>query len=347
MIALTTTPGDTLHRAFFLIAVNVTALWRHNMTDLRNYILTHSLGSPLQAAAGEAILALSAAAAQIATLIREPDSAADFAAAQGSANADGDTQKALDVICDEIVASALAAAGVATYLSEEREEPVPMNEDGLVIVACDPLDGSSNIDTNLSIGTIFSLLPAAAGPLQPGRNQLASGFFVYGPQTTLLLTMGEGVHAFQMDASGVFHLLDWAVSIPAQTSEFAINAANTRFWHAPAAAYVADCIAGAEGPRGRDFNMRWLGSLVADSWRIFRRGGVFIYPGDRRAGYSEGRLRLIYEAAPVAFLVEQAGGRATDGTNAIMDVVPDFLHQRVPFMFGSGTEIDEIIRHHS
>lgn len=255
-------------------------------------------------------------------------------------------KKKLDVICDEIVVAALATAAVATYLSEERDDPMPMDEGGLVIVACDPLDGSSNIDTNLSIGTIFSLLPAAAGPLQSGRNQLASGFFVYGPQTTLLLTMGEGVHAFQMDSSGVFHLLDWTVAIPAQTSEFAINAANARFWHAPASAYIADCIAGATGPRGRDFNMRWLGSLVADSWRIFRRGGVFLYPGDQREGYGEGRLRLVYEAAPVAFLVEQAGGSATNGTDAIMEIVPDRLHQRVPFFFGSASEIDEINRHH-
>jgi fructose-1,6-bisphosphatase I len=325
----------------------MTVIWQHKMTDLRTYISDRSSAAALQTATGEAILALAGAAARIATVIREPDASADFAAARGSANADGDIQKALDVICDEIVAAALSAAGVATYLSEEREDPVPMNDDGLVIVACDPLDGSSNIDTNLSIGTIFSLLPAAAGPLQPGRNQLASGFFVYGPQTTLLLTMGQGVHAFQMDSSGVFHLLDWAVSIPAQTSEFAINAANSRFWHAPAAAYVADCVAGADGPRGRDFNMRWLGSLVADSWRIFRRGGVFLYPGDRRTGYSEGRLRLVYEAAPVAFLVEQAGGSATNGAGAVMDIIPGHLHQRVPFLFGSCTEIDEIVRHHS
>ena len=169
----------------------MTVIWQHKMTDLRTYISDRSSAAALQTATGEAILALAGAAARIATVIREPDASADFAAARGSANADGDIQKALDVICDEIVAAALSAAGVATYLSEEREDPVPMNDDGLVIVACDPLDGSSNIDTNLSIGTIFSLLPAAAGPLQPGRNQLASGFFVYGPQTTLLLTNGQ------------------------------------------------------------------------------------------------------------------------------------------------------------
>ncbi len=317
------------------------------MTDLSSFISDQSFKTALQLAAGDSILALAAAAARISSMIREPAASLNFAAAQGDTNADGDTQKALDLICDEIVAAGLSSASVATYLSEERAVPVPINDDGMVIVACDPLDGSSNIDTNLSIGTIFSVLPAAAGPLQSGRNQLASGFFVYGPQTTLLLTMGKGVHAFQMDSSGVFHLLNWVVTIPLKTSEFAINAANARFWHAPAAAYVADCVAGAAGPRARDFNMRWAGSLVADSWRIFRRGGVFLYPGDRRPGYNEGRLRLVYEAAPVAFLVEQAGGSATNGTCAIMDIVPDQLHQRVPFLFGSGNEIDEVVRHHS
>ncbi len=326
----------------------MTVIRQHKMTDLSTFISGQSSSkATLPGAAGEAIMALARAAATISSLIREPDAAADFSAAQGSTNADGDTQKALDVICDDIVAAALATAGVAAYLSEERVDPVPLADEGLVIVACDPLDGSSNIDTNLSIGTIFSILPATEGPLQPGRSQLASGFFVYGPQTTLLLTLGEGVHAFQMGASGVFHQLDWVVSIATETSEFAINAANSRFWDAPAAAYVADCVAGADGPRGRDFNMRWLGSLVADSWRIFRRGGVFLYPGDRRAGYEQGRLRLVYEAAPVAFLVEQAGGRATDGTRAIMDIVPDHLHQRVPFFFGSCNEIDEMVRHYS
>ena len=317
------------------------------MTDLSTFFSSQFSKTALQTASEEAVLALADAAARISLMIREPDPSEDFANARGNANADGDTQKALDLICDEIFAAALSAVGVATYLSEERTHPVPMNDDGLVIVACDPLDGSSNIDTNLSIGTIFSLLPAELGPLQPGRNQLASGFFIYGPQTTLLLTVGQGVHAFQMDSSGVFHLLNWTVNIPAQTSEFAINAANARFWHAPAAAYVANCVAGVDGPRGRDFNMRWLGSLVADSWRIFRRGGVFLYPGDCRTGYSDGRLRLVYEAAPVAFLVEQAGGSATNGRSAIMDIIPDQLHQRVPFLFGSDAEIDEIIRHHS
>ena len=317
------------------------------MTDLTTFFSGQSSKAALEIASEKAVLALAGAAARISSIIRDPNLSEDFATARNSTNADGDKQKALDLICDEIFAAALSAAGVATYLSEEREDPVPMNDDGLVIVACDPLDGSSNIDTNLSIGTIFSLLPAAAGPLQPGRNQLAAGFFVYGPQTTLLLTMGQGVHAFQMDSSGVFHLLNWTVNIPEQTSEFAINAANARFWHEPAATYVADCVAGVDGPRRRDFNMRWLGSLVADSWRIFRRGGVFLYPGDRRTGYNEGRLRLVYEAAPVAFLVEQAGGSATNGVGAVMDIIPGHLHQRVPFLFGSCTEIDELVRHHS
>ena len=209
-------------------------------------------------------------------MIREPDASADFAAARGSANADGDIQKALDVICDEIVAAALSAAGVATYLSEEREDPVPMNDDGLVIVACDPLDGSSNIDTNLSIGTIFPCCLQRRGCPSSGRNQLASGFFVYGPQTTLLLTMGQGVYAFQMDSSGVFHLLDWAVSIPAQTSNLPSMRPIPGFGIRQPLPMLPIVSLARMGRVGVISAMRWLGSLVADSWRIFRRGGVFL-----------------------------------------------------------------------
>jgi fructose-1,6-bisphosphatase I len=316
------------------------------MSNLANFLNDHKSNSPLHGAAVDAILALASAVTEISHLIRDPAASAQFGAVRGSANADGDSQKALDVICDELVTAALSKADVAIYLSEEQDDPVPLVADGAVIVACDPLDGSSNIDTNISIGTIFSILPSAGGILQPGRNQLASGFFVYGPQTTLLMTMGNGVHAFQLDASGVFQHLDWAVTIPAETSEYAINASNARFWQAPVASYIADCIAGTDGPHGRKFNMRWVGSLVADGWRIFRRGGVFLYPGDARDGYAEGRLRLVYEAAPVAFLVEQAGGKATTGSAAILDVVPERLHQRISLVFGSASEVDTIIGYH-
>ena len=317
------------------------------MPDLADFLNADATLDPLDKASANAILALAEAAATIAGLIRDPKPSSGFGVARDSANADGDTQKALDVVCDDLVSAALARAGVAVYLSEEQDEPVSLAADGKVIVACDPLDGSSNIDTNISIGTIFSILPAAGGTLQAGRNQLASGFFVYGPQTTMLLTTGEGVHAFQMDESGRFQQLDWDVKIAPETGEFAINASNSRHWFKAVSAYITDCLSGKDGPRGRNFNMRWVGSLVADSWRIFRRGGVFLYPGDARNGYGDGRLRLIYEAAPVALLVEQAGGRAITGDMDILDVKPESLHQRVPLIFGSSNEVDVIATYHS
>jgi fructose-1,6-bisphosphatase I len=317
------------------------------MPDLADFLNADATLDPLDKASANAILALAEAAATIAGLIRDPKASSGFGVARDSANADGDTQKALDVVCDDLVSAALAKAGVTVYLSEEQDEPVSLAADGKVIVACDPLDGSSNIDTNISIGTIFSILPAAGGTLQAGRNQLASGFFVYGPQTTMLLTTGEGVHAFQMDESGRFQRLDWDVKIAPETDEFAINASNSRHWFKAVSAYITDCLSGKDGPRGRNFNMRWVGSLVADSWRIFRRGGVFLYPGDARDGYGDGRLRLIYEAAPVALLVEQAGGRAITGDMDILDVKPESLHQRVPLIFGSSNEVDVIATYHS
>ena len=317
------------------------------MSDLADFLNADITPDPLDKASTDAILALADAAAAIAGLIRDPKASSGFGVARDSANADGDTQKALDVVCDDLVSAALAKAGVAVYLSEEQDEPVSLAADGKVIVACDPLDGSSNIDTNISIGTIFSILPAAGGTLQAGRNQLASGFFVYGPQTTMLLTRGDGVHAFQMDDSGRFQRLDWDVRIAPETGEFAINASNSRHWFKAVSAYITDCLSGKDGPRGRNFNMRWVGSLVADSWRIFRRGGVFLYPGDARDGYGDGRLRLIYEAAPVALLVEKAGGRAITGDMDILDVQPESLHQRVPLIFGSSNEVDVIATYHS
>ena len=222
-----------------------------------------------------AVAALAAVAADLSATIRRADATAQLGAVRGSANADGDDQKKLDVLADEMIASALAnCAGVAAYLSEERDSAMGLDDGGDVIVASDPLDGSSNIDTNVSIGTIFSILPAVGGHLQPGRNQLASGIFVYGPQTTLLVTFGDGVFAFQLAEDREFYDMGWQVQIPPETSEFAINASNSRHWRAPVSRYVADCLAGVDGPRQRNFNMRWVGSLVADGWRIFRRGGI-------------------------------------------------------------------------
>ena len=295
-----------------------------------------------------AVAALATVAAELSTLIRHAESTAQLGAVRGSANADGDDQKKLDVLADEMIASALAkCAGVAAYLSEERDSAMGLDDGGDVIVASDPLDGSSNIDTNVSIGTIFSILPAAGGYLQLGSNQLASGIFVYGPQTTLLVTFGDGVFAFQLAEDREFYDMGWQVQIPPETSEFAINASNRRHWMTPVSRYINDCLAGDAGPRQRDFNMRWVGSLVADSWRIFRRGGIFLYPADARKGYEMGRLRLVYEASPMAMLVSQAMGRASDGQQDILDITPTSLHQRVPLVFGSANEVDEFMRYGS
>ena len=301
-----------------------------------------------QPAVAASVRALAGVAVELSATIARPDSTAQLGAVRGSANADGDDQKKLDVLADEMIATALAAVDhVAAYLSEERDAAIQLHDGGDVIVASDPLDGSSNIDTNVSIGTIFSILPASGGSLQPGRNQLASGIFVYGPQTTLLVTCGDGVFAFQLGTDGQFHDMGWQVRMPAETSEFAINVSNSRHWAAPVSRYIADCLAGSAGPRQRNFNMRWVGSLVADGWRIFRRGGIFLYPADARDGYHNGRLRLVYEASPMAFLVTQAGGRASDGRQDILDIVPDALHQRVPLVFGSANEVDEFVKYGS
>ena len=290
-----------------------------------------------------AVLGIAAAAVEIADEIRLPGVALDEAA--GAVNSDGDTQKKLDVIADELVLDAVSRAGVAAYLSEERDDAIALDPQGQVIVACDPLDGSSNIGVNLSVGTIFSVLPAGQGHLLSGRSQLAAGYVVYGPQTTMLITVGHGTASFRMDQDGVFQLVEEMVRIPESTSEFAINMSNRRHWSPAIRHYVEGCLAGEDGDRGRNFNMRWVASLVADGWRIFTRGGVFLYPADQRKGYEDGRLRFVYEAAPVAFLVEQAGGICTTGKGPVMDVVPAHLHQRVPLIFGSADEVQVILDH--
>lgn len=263
-------------------------------------------------------------------------------------NADGDSQKTLDVWTNTTLIDALRTAGVRAVASEEEEQPVEIDPQAPLLVAFDPLDGSSNIDTNVSVGTIFSILPAKDEPmfglLQPGRLQVAAGYLIYGPQTALMLTLGEGSMAFTLDpALGEFVLTAPRLSISRTSSEYAINAANHRHWPSPVRVYVEERLAGSSGPRGADSNMRWIGSLVADCQRVLVRGGVFLYPSDSRAGYGQGRLRLLYEANPIAFLVEQAGGKAIDGASRILDLVPQTPHQRCPLIFGSRDEIDLIL----
>jgi fructose-1,6-bisphosphatase I len=270
----------------------------------------------------------------------------------GTTNADGDVQRDLDLRADAIFLDAMRQAPVAAYASEERPAPVRLDPDAGLALAIDPLDGSSNIDANLSIGTVFSLLPAAADAdpaasyRQPGRRQLAAGFFIYGPQLILVLTLGQGTHGFAAGQGGGFVRLPEPFAVPPRAREFAINASNYRHWDGAVRAYVDDCLQGAEGPRERDFNMRWIASLVAEAYRILVRGGVFLYPGDDRPGYAHGRLRLLYEANPIALLVEQAGGAATDTIGPILDLAPRALHERVPLVFGAAREVARIARYH-
>jgi fructose-1,6-bisphosphatase I len=267
----------------------------------------------------------------------------------------GDTQKALDVIANDMIAAALMGTPVAAMISEELDGTVVLNPGRPLLLATDPLDGSSNIDANVSIGTIFSVLPAPSDGsvpevqafLQPGVKQLAAGYALYGPHTAFVLTVGDGTHVFTLDrASGEFRLTAENVRVPPKTREFAINASNHRHWDEPIRIYIDDCLKGTEGPRGADFNMRWIASMVAEAHRVLNRGGIYLYPSDLRDGYQHGRLRLTYEANPIAWLIEQAGGAASTGTERILEIVPVSIHQRVPLLFGSRDEVARLDRYH-
>ena len=262
-----------------------------------------------------------------------------------SINVDGDLQKPLDIKSDEIIIDYLKKSPVAGYASEEQEGFIDFKNNNEFIVFADPLDGSSNIDVNVSIGTIFSIMPKNNLLLdkaftQSGAKQKSSGFFVYGPQTTFFLTLGKGTLLFALDENiEMFVIINDEVSIPKSTSEFAINAAYKRYWNSPTAKYIQDCQDGEEGSRKKNFGMRWVGSLVADASRILIRGGVFLYPSDARTKYKNGRLRLTYEANPIAFLIEQAGGKAINGIDNILTVPVKNIHQRSPLVFGSSDEV--------
>jgi fructose-1,6-bisphosphatase I len=298
---------------------------------------------------------LATAARDVRKLVNQGALGTAFNAARGSSNADGDLQRELDVSCDGLFLSCLQGAPVACYASEERQDPVLLDPNARLAVAIDPLDGSSNIDTNVSIGTVFSVLPVIKGSgsdptqsfLQPGNRQLAAGFFLYGSQTALVLSLGKGTEIFIFSSRlGCFVQGYKSVNIKERTSEFAINMSNYRHWEEAIRLYVDDCLAGSEGPRERDFNMRWVASLVADAYRILVRGGIFLYPADGRKGYGQGRLRLVYEANPIAFIIENAGGAATTSVARILDLVPENLHQRVPLAFGSRREVARVARYH-
>ena len=278
----------------------------------------------------------------------------------GSENVQGEAQKKLDVISNEILLEANEWGGhLAAMASEEMDHPHPIPNrypQGEYLLLFDPLDGSSNIDVNVSVGTIFSVLKAPTGCdptgeaafLQPGTAQVAAGYAVYGPNTQLILTVGRGVACFTLDReSGAFVLTQENISIPPDTKEFAINMSNQRYWEAPVQKYVGELLAGKEGPRGKDFNMRWVASMVADVHRILTRGGVFMYPLDAKTRDQGGKLRLMYEANPMAMIVEQAGGTATTGRQRILDLQPVKLHQRVPVILGSKNEVDYVTRLHA
>jgi fructose-1,6-bisphosphatase I len=282
----------------------------------------------------------------------------------GSDNVQGEAQKKLDVLSNEILLDANEWGGhLAAMASEEMDLPhlVPNRyPQGEYLLTFDPLDGSSNIDVNVSIGTIFSVLKCPEGAdlstpeaaeaafLQPGTAQVAAGYAVYGPTTLLVLTVGDGVVVFTLDREqGQFVLTQENVQIPADTKEFAINMANQRFWEAPVQRYVGEMQAGKEGPLGKDYNMRWVASMVADVHRIMTRGGIFMYPVDSKLKDKGGKLRLMYEANPMAFLIEQAGGKATTGRQRILDIAPEKLHQRVPVILGSRNEVDRVTAYHA
>ena len=284
----------------------------------------------------------------------------DILGSADTENIQGEVQKKLDVISNEILLEANEWGGhLAAMASEEMESihPIPNRyPKGEYMLLFDPLDGSSNIDVNVSIGTIFSVLKAPEGMgepteeafMQAGTKQVAAGYAVYGPQTMLVLTTGDGVHCFTLDREmGSWVLTQSNIQIPPTTKEFAINMSNKRHWHAPVQRYVDEMLAGKTGPRGKDFNMRWIASMVADVHRILNRGGVFMYPADLRDPAQPGKLRLMYEANPMAMIVEQAGGAATDGVQRIMDIAPSKLHQRVPVFLGSKEEVELVTRYHA
>lgn len=319
------------------------------------YYLQSQAGDDLvQSAVVTTILCVATAATRISNLVARGPLAGKLGAARGD-NADGDVQKELDLIANDYILEALRTAPVGYVVSEELDQPMVTQDGAPLFVAIDPLDGSSNIETNGAVGTIFSIFPAVGGQrveladvvLQSGDNQLAAGYCIYGPQTSLVLTLGAGTHIFTLDPEdSEFYLTSANVRIAETTREFAINVSNFRHWDERIRAYIDDCLDGEDGSTRSKYNMRWIASLVAECHRILSRGGIFLYPGDARKGYGAGRLRLLYECNPLAFLVEQAGGGATTGQKRILDLDPSTIHQRVPMIFGSSHEIRRVERYY-
>lgn len=309
------------------------------------------------------ILDVSIACKAIARQVAAGELGATGGPAGGQTNVQGEVQKRLDVVSNQMFVSATEWSGhLAGMASEEMDQPYqipPAYPRGKYLLVFDPLDGSSNIDVNVSVGSIFSILRAPPDVIEsgrdvtegdfllPGSTQVAAGYALYGPVTMLVLSVGNGVAGFTLDQDlGEFKLTHPNITVPADTQEFAINSSNSRFWEPPVKRYVDECLAGRTGPRGKDFNTRWIASMVAEAHRILMRGGVFLYPRDTREASRNGRLRLLYEASPIGFIMEQAGGRASTGRQAILGVKPSALHQRVGLVFGSKNEVERIERYH-
>jgi fructose-1,6-bisphosphatase I len=322
-------------------------------TTLSTFLSDWALGGSTRVGVAKTIEALAGTSIDMTELVAKGALAGRLGRVTARAG-EFDEQKEIDVLANDAIIAAAKTAPVAAVASEEMPMPVVLDETAPLLIATDPLDGSSNVEANVSFGMIFSILPrhpsstGEAAFLRPGSHQLAAGFIVYGPQTVLVLTVGTGTNIFTLDRNErTFILTHPKVAVPPATAEYAINASNARYWDEPIRIYVHDCENGADGPRGQDFNMRWTGSPVADIYRILSRGGIYLYPGDSRKGFHQGRIRLIYEANPMAWVMEQAGGRATTGNERVLDVVPTSLHQKTPLICGSREEVDRVSRLYS
>jgi fructose-1,6-bisphosphatase len=327
-------------------------------TTLSKFLIQQLTGIPGASDLGALLVDVAAAVKAISAMTAK-GALGGYLGEQGAKNAQGEAQQKLDVLAHEVMIRSCEWGGLlAGMVSEELEEPYTLPAEyvrGRYLLLFDPLDGSSNTDVNVSVGTIFSVLrheqdaaPCAADYLQPGQSQVAAGYAIYGPATMLVITVGKGTHGFTLDREiGNFILTHPDLQVPAESSEFAINTSNARFWEPPVHRYVSECQAGKSGIRSRDFNMRWIASQLAEVHRILMRGGVFMYPKDTRDRSKPGRLRLLYEANPISMLVEQAGGRASTGSQRLLELGPEALHQRVPLILGSRHEVERIERYHA
>lgn len=318
----------------------MTASQTRDVTTLTEVLRGMPLAEPLRALAETSV--------HVAELIARSPVTGGAEVVAGDSNASGDATKALDLIAQDLYVEALRGTGISGIASEEREDVIDLGS-GDHVMAMDPIDGSSNIDIDAPIGTIFSILPGNGltneqALLQSGEHVSAAGFILFGPSTLLILSTGDGTDVYAL-IDGEYVRTHQGIEIPQEANEYAVNASNARHWGPGVAAYVSDLVAGEIGPRGRDFNMRWLASLVAEAYRILLRGGIYLYPADNRPAYAQGRLRLVYEAIPMTFLIEQAGGIGTDGTTRILERVPTSLHEKTPFIFGSKTKVERVCRY--